>query len=83
MSALEQSMRDICAKHGLASITVTCHNDSHLSLNVQWYDPSQEYGRGCAMGDGETFSECLTDALHKMAEQRPAELADVALEVAA
>jgi len=90
MSALEQSMRDICAKHGLLNIVLTMHSapTNHLSVSVQWLDDSQERGRGCVFGDGGTFAECLTDALRQMVDMRfpvppMSELADVVLEVVA
>lgn len=81
MSALEQSMRDICAKHDLLNIGITLHDQSHVSVSIQWADASEDDGRGCVFGRGETINECLGDAIRQKASKQVVALADVALEV--
>lgn len=83
-TALEQSIRDICAAHGLAhlGIGLLIPNDERgagWSVQAQRWVGGEPVG--CWMGNGTSISAALSDVI----EQLPpvAELADEALQVAA
>lgn len=83
-TALEQSIRDICAAHGLAhlGIGLLIPNDEHgAGWSVQAQRWVGDEPVGCWSGSGPSISAALADALAQLPPV--AELADEALQVAA
>lgn len=84
MSALEQSIRDICAAHNLQSFQVgfLIPNDKWgvgWSVGLQRWDGDTPVG--CWSGDGTSIAAALSDALAKVPVTSA--LADEPIEVAA
>ncbi len=67
---MEQTLKDLCAKHGLdyVSVSISLRAHSYCSIFLHWE------GR-CAHGTGATFDAALTEALAEMAERRAARAA--------
>lgn len=81
MTALEQSMKDFVAANGLVHFSVSLssypadqYNEVHSFFNasVQWFDESQEHGRGIATGSGDTIADAMSNMLALMVERRGA-----------
>lgn len=67
---MEQTLKDLCAKHGLnyVSVSISQSEPRHCSIFLHWD------GR-CAYGNGATFDAALSEALADMAERRTARAA--------
>jgi len=66
MSALDKSMRDLIAEHGLVYVSAQYHGGDHFSVCVQW----DAVPRGCAIGTGESTASALESAITQMRARR-------------
>lgn len=76
MSALEQSFRDVCAEHGLDTLSV------HISRKegMEWFTVYAHAGQFCASGSGDTIAQAVGNAIAGLHAKRgtaePIALAD-------
>ncbi len=75
MSALERSLKDIVAAHGLCFMAVEIHSyddesEVRFSVQGQWLDDSKSHGRGIASGDGKTIDDATRGFMAELAEIR-------------
>jgi hypothetical protein len=82
---LEQSLRDLCAQHNLTTIELRVRDNGCTSAVVFWDDNTSDTGCQCALGHGDTLSECFQDALAVANARRSVTIPDAPLvfEVAA
>ena len=78
MSALEQSFRDICARHNLRAFSLHCSEDTSEDHRFYAYAHPAKVA-GCVSGNGPTIAGALADTLAKLS--KPILLADEALPV--
>lgn len=70
---MEQTLKDLCAKHGLTTIGVNYFTEAQIHpvlVYLHWFDIN-----GCCSGTGNTFEEAFATALTVMAERRTARAA--------
>lgn len=81
MTALEQSMKDFNAAHGLVHFSLSFSSypadqygegRSYFNASAQWLDPSKEHGRGIATGRGDTIAEAIANMVVVMVDRRGA-----------
>ena len=56
---MEDLLKNICAEHGLTTISVTTHNNQnadHTTVFIHW---ASEYGMLCSYGTSQTFDTAL------------------------